>query len=142
MQNVARRLVLTQLRARTAKAAVRTMATQVGSLSSSSSPSDGRFWLAAAAGTVLGIAALQQQDNATTAMEKAPQRRGSQIHPNNYPPSRPDLPVYTMEEVAEHADEDSMWFTFRGGVYDMTPFAQGHPGGFPVSTITRSSTDW
>lgn len=55
-----------------------------------------------------------------------------QIHPNNNPPPRPDLPIYTMEEISEHTEEDSMWFTFRGGVYDMTPFAQGHPGGFPV----------
>lgn len=75
------------------------------------------------------------QHEHTAAMEKAPQRRDSQIHPNNYPPPRPDLPVYTMEEVAEHADEDSLWYTFRGGVYDMTPFAQGHPGGFPVSMV-------
>ena len=58
-----------------------------------------------------------------------------QIQPNNMPPPRPDLPTYSMDEVAEHADEDDMWFTFRGGVYNMSFFAQGHPGGFPVCTM-------
>lgn len=58
-----------------------------------------------------------------------------QIPPNNMPPPRPDLPTYSMDEVAEHADEDDMWFTFRGGVYNMSFFAQGHPGGFPVCTM-------
>mmetsp|Transcript_17118 Transcript_17118/g.39629 ORF Transcript_17118/g.39629 Transcript_17118/m.39629 type:complete len:233 (-) Transcript_17118:1614-2312(-) len=57
-----------------------------------------------------------------------------QIKPDNKPPPRPDLPTYTMEEVSEHAEEDDMWFTFRGAVYNMTTFSQGHPGGFPVST--------
>jgi Cytochrome b5-like Heme/Steroid binding domain len=49
----------------------------------------------------------------------------------NHPPPRPDLPTYTMEEVSEHADEESLWYTFRGGVYDMTFFLNGHPGGAP-----------
>lgn len=51
----------------------------------------------------------------------------------NTPLPRPDLPVFSCEEVAEHCDEDSLWYTFRGGVYDLTPFYQGHPGGAPVS---------
>lgn len=37
----------------------------------------------------------------------------------NRPPSRPDLPTYRLEEVAEHCDEESLWYTFRGGVYDL-----------------------
>jgi len=37
----------------------------------------------------------------------------------NQPPSRPDLPTYSLEEVAEHCDEESLWCTFRGGVYDL-----------------------
>mmetsp|Transcript_29658 Transcript_29658/g.61983 ORF Transcript_29658/g.61983 Transcript_29658/m.61983 type:complete len:186 (+) Transcript_29658:63-620(+) len=57
------------------------------------------------------------------------------IQPDNIPPPRPDLPTYTMEEVSEHAEEDDMWFTFRGAVYNMSFFAQGHPGGFPVRRI-------
>ena len=52
----------------------------------------------------------------------------------NQPPSRPDLPIYTLDEVAEHTDPDSLWYTFRGGVYDLTPFYEGHPGGAPVRT--------
>jgi hypothetical protein len=34
----------------------------------------------------------------------------------NTPPPRPDLPIYTREEVAEHCDEDSLWYTFRGTI--------------------------
>jgi hypothetical protein len=50
----------------------------------------------------------------------------------NSPPPRPDLPIYTREEVAEHCDKDSLWYTFRGAVYDLTRFYEGHPGGAPV----------
>jgi cytochrome b involved in lipid metabolism len=50
----------------------------------------------------------------------------------NSPPPRPDLPIYTREEVAEHCDKDSLWYTFRGAVYDLTQFFEGHPGGAPV----------
>jgi hypothetical protein len=32
----------------------------------------------------------------------------------NSPPPRPDLPTYSREEVSEHCDEDSLWYTFRG----------------------------
>jgi len=49
----------------------------------------------------------------------------------NQPPPRPDLPIIPLSEVQEHNDSDSMWYTFRGGVYDLTTFQQGHPGGFP-----------
>jgi hypothetical protein len=51
----------------------------------------------------------------------------------NQTPARPELPVYTQEEVSEHCDEDSLWYAFRGAVYDLTSFYQGHPGGAPVS---------
>lgn len=62
---------------------------------------------------------------------------GKESHQTDYndPPPRPDLPVIPLEEVAEHADEESMWFTFRGAVYDMTFFINGHPGGTPVSLL-------
>lgn len=49
----------------------------------------------------------------------------------NQPPPRPDLPTIPLSEVQEHNDEDSLWYTFRGAVYDLTSFQQGHPGGLP-----------
>lgn len=52
-------------------------------------------------------------------------------HLDNRPPPRPDLPTYTREQVAEHCEEDSLWFTYRGAVYDLTFFQHGHPGGAP-----------
>ena len=41
-----------------------------------------------------------------------------------------DLPVYSLEEVAKHnKPETRMWVIFKGEVYDITDFAEGHPGG-------------
>eukprot|EP00755_Sulcionema_specki_P034122 Sspe_Gene.102289::Locus_77270_Transcript_2_3_Confidence_0.429_Length_2013::g.102289::m.102289/K00387/SUOX; sulfite oxidase len=43
---------------------------------------------------------------------------------------RPDLPTYTIAEVKEHdVPENRMWVTWKGGVYDVTDFICGHPGG-------------
>lgn len=49
----------------------------------------------------------------------------------NTPAPRPDLPTIPLGEVAEHCEEDSLWYTFRGGIYDLTFFINGHPGGTP-----------
>mmetsp|Transcript_14143 Transcript_14143/g.27102 ORF Transcript_14143/g.27102 Transcript_14143/m.27102 type:complete len:656 (-) Transcript_14143:81-2048(-) len=133
MQSVTRKVMMTQLRSRSAKIACRAMATETQSQIGPLSIDRRMLWVAAAA-TALGATVVNLQQEQPTSLEAAASPKvasDNQIHPNNYPPPRPDLPTYTMEEVAEHADDDSMWFTFRGGVYDMTPFAQGHPGGNP-----------
>ncbi|KAI7868770.1 hypothetical protein BDF14DRAFT_1982104 [Spinellus fusiger] len=39
------------------------------------------------------------------------------------------MSVFTTQQVREHAKKGSCWVTFKGKVYDMTPFAQHHPGG-------------
>lgn len=49
----------------------------------------------------------------------------------NNPPPRPDLPTISLEELSQHNEEDDMWFSFRGAVYDMSFFKYGHPGGLP-----------
>eukprot|EP00571_Detonula_confervacea_P010899 CAMPEP_0172303722 /NCGR_PEP_ID=MMETSP1058-20130122/5237_1 /TAXON_ID=83371 /ORGANISM="Detonula confervacea, Strain CCMP 353" /LENGTH=624 /DNA_ID=CAMNT_0013014665 /DNA_START=47 /DNA_END=1921 /DNA_ORIENTATION=- len=49
----------------------------------------------------------------------------------NQPPPRPDLPTIPLSEVQEHTEESSLWYTFRGAVYDLTSFQEGHPGGLP-----------
>ena len=55
------------------------------------------------------------------------------ITADNIPPKRPDLPTIPLEQVAEHCEEGDMWYTFRGAVYNMSFFLNGHPGGAPVS---------
>ena len=104
---------------------------------------DSKFLLLAAAIGAAGSVALAWNEP-SKAPRKDPQAtrmpldvyKGSSSPPApqsvpNLPPPRPDLPTIPLEEVAEHASEDSMWFTFRGAVYDMTAFQNGHPGGAP-----------
>ena len=91
------------------------------------------FYAAAAVGAAAATAAA-----ATTTVTMMDQRRRIQPHypqpdtmvPSpieapttlpqkptvNSPPKRPDLPIFSREEVAEHCDEDSLWYTFRGYV--------------------------
>ena len=66
------------------------------------------------------------------------QRPGIPVEDPNTPPPRPDLPTIPLEDVAEHSDESSLWYTFRGAVYDLTFFINGHPGGTPVSQCRLS----
>ena len=43
---------------------------------------------------------------------------------------RSDLPTYSKEDVAKHKSKDSgIWVTFKDGVYDVTQWADIHPGG-------------
>lgn len=39
------------------------------------------------------------------------------------------LPVISLEEVHKHRNADSIWVTYEGIVYDVTPFINNHPGG-------------
>lgn len=38
------------------------------------------------------------------------------------------LPVFTLEEVAEHHSPDNCWMAIHGKVYDLTPYVPNHPG--------------
>ena len=38
-------------------------------------------------------------------------------------------PLYTVSDVALHADSASCWSTINGGVYDLTSWIDEHPGG-------------
>jgi hypothetical protein len=109
--------------------------------SKNGSSSSNSNWLAMAVTTGLGIATIgsvtfmephYSQPKAMIPTGETP--RSIKTAPKvNQPTIRPDLPTFSREEVAEHCDEDSLWYTFRGGVYDLTTFYQGHPGGAPVS---------
>ena len=44
--------------------------------------------------------------------------------------ARPDLPTYSIKEIKKHTNaKDGLWVTYKGGVYDVTSFIVGHPGG-------------
>ena len=49
---------------------------------------------------------------------------------NNNNDNNNNLPTFTMAEVAKHkTKETGMWVIFKGEVYDITEFVEGHPGG-------------
>ncbi|GBM16199.1 Cytochrome b5 [Araneus ventricosus] len=40
--------------------------------------------------------------------------------------------TFTLEEIAEHQDKNSVWVLIHGNVYDVTKFLEEHPGGEEV----------
>ena len=108
------------------KAAARSLATQVGSSSSNGKAKDWKFEAAAAAAlsavTMTSVAMMEKRQahyKQPDAMVPAASAAIPEKPRLNQPPPRPDLPIYTREEVSEHTDQDSLWYTFRGGVYDL-----------------------
>ena len=39
------------------------------------------------------------------------------------------MPTYTLEELKKHKSKDSCWLLIHGKIYDVTQFAEEHPGG-------------
>ncbi|KAI8984311.1 acyl-CoA dehydrogenase/oxidase [Mycotypha africana] len=54
-----------------------------------------------------------------------------------------EFKTFTEEEVRRHASEDDLWITIDGTVYDLTNFADLHPGGvFPLLEVAgKDATD-
>ncbi|AEJ61005.1 cytochrome b5 [Spirochaeta thermophila DSM 6578] len=71
---------------------------------------------------VLSGGALLTALGAGEAAEPAPQAEEAS-------PSPPDLPFYTMEEVARRAEAGECWMVIHDKVYDLTEFVARHPGG-------------
>lgn len=40
-----------------------------------------------------------------------------------------DMPVFSLEQVAQHRSRQSCWVALHDSVYDFTPFIDDHPGG-------------
>lgn len=79
--------------------------------------------LATVASLIAGVAAL---DEGTSKPDGGPPMA---LDGHNKVPPRPDLPVYTLEQVKENYSAEfgtkRLWVTFRGGVYDVTDFIPG-----------------
>lgn len=54
---------------------------------------------------------------------------------------RSDLPIYTLDEVMQHATKESrIWVTYGQGVYDITDFIPQHPGGSEKISMAAGSS--
>lgn len=63
----------------------------------------------------------------------------SEISPGKY---RNDLPLYSIEEVGKHTNMDNrIWVTYKEGVYDITEFIVGHPGGDQILMAAGNSVE-
>jgi len=55
---------------------------------------------------------------------------------------RPDLPDYRLSDISEHRTADKrIWVTFSDGVYDITEFIIGHPGGDKITLAAGGSVE-
>ncbi|XP_017138672.1 probable sulfite oxidase, mitochondrial [Drosophila miranda] len=55
---------------------------------------------------------------------------------------RKDLPTYKTEQVEQHnAPDKGIWVTYGLGVYDVTEFAENHPGGDKIMMAAGSAID-
>ena len=55
---------------------------------------------------------------------------------------RPDLPDYRLADISQHRAADSrVWVTFGDGVYDITEFMVGHPGGDKIELAAGGSLE-
>jgi cytochrome b involved in lipid metabolism len=128
------RQALHRLKPNLARVAARSLATQAAPKAGSKAASDdGILWKAGLLGLLASAGVTTMEAQRLTPMERPPINKEDL----NHPPARPDLPTFSLEDVAEHCEESSLWYTFRGAVYDMTFFLHGHPGGEPVSFSTR-----
>lgn len=91
------------------RVAARAMATEAASariiIGSNSSGWDGQkpllLWSASLLGLMTTSSLIEME-----AKKKEPKKNEiGQLMPDNYPPMRKDLPTFTLEEIAEHADE-------------------------------------
>eukprot|EP00897_Mesotaenium_endlicherianum_P001331 jgi/Mesen1/1225/ME000129S00322 len=58
------------------------------------------------------------------------------------PSSKKGLQSYTMDEVAKHHTKDDCWVVIKDKVYDVTKFAETHPGGGVIYTFAgKEATD-
>eukprot|EP01059_Diplonema_ambulator_P011008 TRINITY_DN20994_c0_g1_i2.p1 TRINITY_DN20994_c0_g1~~TRINITY_DN20994_c0_g1_i2.p1 ORF type:complete len:528 (+),score=170.87 TRINITY_DN20994_c0_g1_i2:43-1626(+) len=54
---------------------------------------------------------------------------------------RSGLQDYTLDEVRKHNGGDSIWVTFKDGVYDITDFVEAHPGGEKILLAAGGSIE-
>lgn len=80
---------------------------------------------------------LQKHTNA--ALCESPQTSESTVSAGE---RRPDLPNFRLSEISQHKTPESrVWVTFRNGVYDITEFMEGHPGGERIALASGGALE-
>uniref|UniRef100_A0A8R1IXU7 Cytochrome b5 heme-binding domain-containing protein n=1 Tax=Caenorhabditis japonica TaxID=281687 RepID=A0A8R1IXU7_CAEJA len=51
-----------------------------------------------------------------------------------------NLKEYTRSDVEQHCTHDDLWISFRGKVYNMTPYFNEHPGGLAILRYAGKDT--
>jgi hypothetical protein len=58
-----------------------------------------------------GVALMEPQKTKTPGPVTPFERSSIPLEDTNTPPPRPELPTISLEDVAEHCDESSLWYT-------------------------------
>ncbi|XP_017113158.1 sulfite oxidase, mitochondrial [Drosophila elegans] len=102
------------------------------------------FW---AGGLTLGYHWLSHRSNITQVLlqeQKGEQKEEQQeaVARLWHVTLRPELPTYKVDQVEQHnCRENGIWVTYGLGVYDVTDFADNHPGGDKILMAAGSAID-
>ncbi|CAH1155048.1 unnamed protein product [Phaedon cochleariae] len=93
-------------------------------------------------GTILATALYLEWSDDKNAVYAATAPSVQQKHVKEIGKFKENLPFYALEEVGKHTTvESGIWVTYKEGVYDITKFIEGHPGGDQILIAAGSSVE-
>lgn len=85
--------------------------------------------IAIISGFIILVAAVYAFISIKPPSSDKPKQNISQESASNPQKEITPLPTYTLDEIATHSGAESCWMAIEGSVYDVTSYANGHPGG-------------
>ncbi|VDK51439.1 unnamed protein product, partial [Anisakis simplex] len=108
----------------------------------SSPKATSRSWVIGLSGGVITAALYLKYKHAQTAFCESVNENETTKDDVYKVPKRTDLPTYRLEEVKKHGkDAEQIWVTYQTGVYDITDFVEGHPGGDKILMAAGGAID-
>ncbi|EEZ97850.1 sulfite oxidase, mitochondrial [Tribolium castaneum] len=93
-----------------------------------------RLFLGASIATLLAYKLYDYKKNLAFAEQEASDTKAGV--------AREGLPYYSLQDVSQHCNKDTrIWVTYKEGVYDITDFVEGHPGGDQILLAAGSSVE-